>query len=234
MYYRPGWKSSDFGNTMRVSKERFRLPADVRNAPTTVRTARVKKVLIPVQLMDGADRAIAHFVDSDAHRLSTEVHLLNVQRLSMKGDFALDAAPDIECRAKRAIGMEVLNYARAPLDAEGIACKTGVLFGDPADTIAKYVREHRINAIVMEPTERHWLRQLFYGASVSAKVARMPDVEVTLVSRAGGHIHSITSNNDLPHVPRAVNWSQYGLDPKRARRKSMNARTLTGKWMVCK
>ena len=205
MYYRPGWKSSDFGNTMRVSNERFRLPSEIRNAPTTSTTAGVSRVLIPVDLMDGADRAIAYFVDSDARRLSTEVHLLNVQRLSMKGDFALDAASDIECRAKRAVGTEVLNHARAPLHAEGIACKTSVLFGDPADTIAKYVREHRIDAIVMETTELNWLKRLFFVGSVSAKVARMPHVEVTLLSRAGDYIHSITSNNDMPHVPRAVN-----------------------------
>lgn len=205
MYYRPGWKSSDFGNTMRVSNERFRLPSEFRNAPTAIRTAGVSRVLIPVDLIDGAARAIAHFVDLDARRLSAEVHLLNVQRLSMKGDFALDAAPDIECRAKRAIGMEVLNHARAPLDAKGIACKTSVLFGDPADTIANYAREHRIDAIVMETTHLHWLRRLFYGGSVSAKVARMPDVDVTLISRAGDRSHSITSNNYMPHVPRAVN-----------------------------
>ena len=205
MYYRPGLKSLDFGNTMRVSNERFRLPSEFRNAPTATQTAGVSKILIPVNLMDGAARAIAHFVDSDARRLSAEVTLLNVQRLSMKGDFALDTAPDIECRAKLAIGMEVLNHARAPLDAEGIACKTSVLFGDPADTIGNYVREHRIDAVVMEATELHWLRRLFYGGSVSAKVARMLDVEVTLVNRAGDRIRSITSNNRMPHVPRAVN-----------------------------
>ena len=205
MYYRPGWKSSDFGNTMRVSNERFRLPSDVRNAATTSRAARVSKVLIPVDLRDGAARAIAYFVDSDARRLSTEVHLLNVQRLSMKGDFALDAASDIECRAKRAIGVEVLNHARAVLDAAGIACETSVLFGDPADTIANYVREHRINAIVMETTELNWLRRLFFVGSVSAKVARLPDVELTLLSRAGDPIHSITSSNGMAHVLSAVN-----------------------------
>lgn len=205
MYYRPGLKSSDFGNTMRVSNERFRLPSEIRSAPATIRAAGMSKVLIPVDLMDGAARAIAYFVNSETRRAGSEVHLLNVQRLSMKGDFALDAAPDIECRAKRAIGMEVLNHVRARLDAEGIRCKASVLFGDPADTIASYVREHRIDAIVMETTELHWLRRLFYGGSVSAKVARLPDVEVTLVSRAGVRIHSITSNKGMPHVPRAVN-----------------------------
>jgi len=205
MYYRPGWKSSDFGNTMRVSDERFRLPSDVRKAAPTSRAARVSKVLIPVDLMDGAACAIAYFVDSDARRLSSEVHLLNVQRLSMKGEFALDTASNIESRAKRAIGLEVLNHARAPLDAEGIACKTSVLFGDPADTIADYVREHRIDAIVMEAAELNWLRRLFYGGSVATKVARMPDVEVTLLNRAADHIHSMTSSSGMAHVLSAVN-----------------------------
>lgn len=205
MYYRPGWKSSDFGNTMRVSNERFRLPSEIRSAPATIRTVGVSRTLIPVNLRDGAARAIAYFVNTETRRAGSEVHLLNVQRLSMKGDFALDTAPDIECRAKLAIAMEVLNHARAPLDAEGIECKTTVLFGDPADTIASYAREHRIDAIVMETTELHWLRRLFNGGSVSAKVARMLDVEVTLVNRAGDGIHSTTSNNGMPHVPRAVN-----------------------------
>ena len=203
MYYRPGWKSSDFGNAMRVSNERFRLPSDVRNAATTVRAARVSKVLIPVDLMDGAARAIAYFVDSNARRPGAEVHLLNVQHLAMSGDFALDAAPDIECRAKRAIGMEVLNHVRVPLDAQGISCKTNVLFGDPADTIANYAREHRIERIVMETTQVHWLRRLFYGGSVSAKVARLPDVEVTLVNHVDP-VDSKSSNNGMADVPRAV------------------------------
>ena len=205
MYYRPGLKSSDFRNTMRVSNERFRSPSEIRNAPATIRAVGVSRTLIPVNLMDGAASAIAYFVNSETRRPGSEVHLLNVQRLSMKGDFALDAAPDIECRAKRAIGMEVLNHARAPLDSKGIACKTSVLFGDPADTIANYAREHRIDAIVMETTHLHWLKRLFNGGSVSAKVARMPDVEVTLVSRSEDRIHFTASNNGVPHAPRAVN-----------------------------
>ena len=204
MYYRPVWKSSDFGNTMRVTNERFRLPSDLRDAATTSQAARVGKVLVPVNLIDGAARAIAYLIDSYARRPNTEVHLLNVQRLSMKGDFALDAAPNIESRAKRAIGLAVLNHASEPLDAEGLACKTSVLFGDPADTIASYVREHRIDAIVMETTEVNWVRRLFWAGSVSAKVARMPDVKVTLLSRAGDHIQPISPDSDA-HFEGCVN-----------------------------
>ena len=207
MYYRPELNSVYFGNAIGVPNERFRLPPVIRNAPVTIRTAGVRRALIPVNLMDGAARAIAYFANSKTRAPSAEVHLLNVQRLSMKGDFALDAAPDIECRAKRAIGMEVLTHARAPLDAQGIACKTSVLFGDPADTIANYAREHRIDTVVMETTHLHWLKRLLYSGSVSAKVARMVDAEVTLVGRSEDRMHfmHMPSNNGIPHTPRAVN-----------------------------
>jgi nucleotide-binding universal stress UspA family protein len=154
-----------------------------RTVPATYRFSTARRILVPVAA-DGAASAIRYVVDSVQAR-NAEVHLLNVQRLTMKGDFALDAMLRIESRAKRAIGMEVLNHARAPLDAIGVSCRATVIFGEPVQMIAHYAREQDIDAIVMETSRLHWLNRLLSDA-VSARVTRLAGTEVTLVSPAGG------------------------------------------------
>ena len=200
MYYRPGLKGADFGSAMRVPNERIRLPSDLRIAP--IRSSAARRILIPVNVSEGAAKAIAYVVDT-VYAPTAQVHLLNVQRLTMKGDFALDVQLHIESRAKLAIGTEMLNQARERLDAGGISCKTTVLFGEPAEMIAHYAREQRIDTIIMETKRLHWLNRLLSGA-VSAKVTRLANTDVTLVNPAGGHTHFIRANNGVPHASRAV------------------------------
>ena len=182
MQLRPELKSAQFRDSSPLTDARLQLPSNVRHIAATQRSVTLSRTLIPINAADGADRAITYFIGSKYCRPRAEVHLLNVQRLSMKGDFALDAALDIERRAKLAIGIEVLNDARAWLDAEGIRCTALVLFGKPADTIVDYGREHAIDAIIMETNELASLKRLFRG-SVSAKVQRLASADVILVSR---------------------------------------------------
>ena len=183
MYYRPGLKSANSRSATHLPHQHLRFPSLARTAPPILRFSAARRILVPVA-PDGATSAIEYVVDAVQAR-NAEVHLLNVQRLTMRGDFALDAMLRIESRAKRAIGMETLNHARAPLDAVGVSCRTTVIFGEPARMIAQYAREQDIDAIVMETKRLHWLNRLLSGA-VSARVTRLAGTEVTLVSPAGG------------------------------------------------
>ena len=188
MHLRPQFKGAQFWDSSHLTDNRFQPPPNVRHMAATERSVAVSRTLIPINAGDGADRAIAYFIGSKYCRPRAEVHLLNVQRLSMRGDSALDAALEIECRARRAIGMEVLNDARTLLDAEDISCTTLVLFGEPADTIVDYAREHAIDAIIMETGGLALLKRLFRG-SVSAKVRRLANAGITLVSRTEPTTH---------------------------------------------
>jgi nucleotide-binding universal stress UspA family protein len=182
MYYRPGLKSANSRSATLVPNHHPRFSSEERISRASFRfTAR--RILIPVA-PDGAASAIQYVVDSVQAR-NAEVHLLNVQRLTVRGYFALDAMLQIESRAKRAIGMETLNHARVPLEAIGVNCRTTVIFGEPAQMIAHYAREQDIDAIVMQTNRLHWLKRLLSGA-VSARVTRLAGTEVTLVSPAGG------------------------------------------------
>lgn len=176
-------RGAQFRGSSHLTDDRLQAPQSVRPIAAAARPVAVSRTLIPIDAADGADRAVAYFIGSKYCRPRAQVHLLNVQRLSMKNACALDAALDIERRARRAIGMEVLNDARARLDAEGITCTTLVLFGEPADTIVDYAREHAIDAIIMERAELASLKRLFRG-SVAAKVQRLARADVTLVSRS--------------------------------------------------
>jgi nucleotide-binding universal stress UspA family protein len=137
------------------------------------------RTLVPVDGSEEADRAI-EYVDSLAQQgLTTEIHLLNVQPLVMRGDFAFDDLVQAEETARLAAAQQVMQRARARLPA-GVPVKVAVRFGRTAHAIAGYAKEHGITAIAMATRTSRSLRNLF-RKSVAIDVVRRVDVPVTLL-----------------------------------------------------
>ena len=140
-----------------------------------------RKVLVPVDGSQRSFEALRHLIKS-VGTAAIEVHVVNVQRLSMQGDFALNVALQLEARARLAGAEQILERARMILTAKGIPVKTTVLLGDPAEAIARYATEHDFDAIVMgtRGPDTTGLPDGF----VALKVLGLTNVPVTLVKAA--------------------------------------------------
>lgn len=182
MYYHP--------DAVDTTGERPRFPPPGATGGVTPRGDKAKRdpkraramnrVLIPVDGSEGALRAAAHLVGSVYHRAPPEVHLLNVQPSIMSGDVGPSVSIETVRRVRLSLGDEALRSARALMDARGISCTTAILFGKPARTIARYVKDHGIDAVVMGTRGMSALKSLLLG-SVAAKVVALTEVPVTLV-----------------------------------------------------
>ncbi len=140
------------------------------------------KVLVPIGGTERSLKALSHLIRT-VGATAVEVHVVNVQRLVMHGDFALNAAVRMEARACLVAAQQVLERARMMLDASGIPFKTTVLFGTPAKAIARYASEHSFDAIVMGIRAPSTVDTVPRG-SVASKVVSLTDVPVTLVKAA--------------------------------------------------
>ena len=140
----------------------------------------VHRVLIPVDGSEGALRAAAHLIGLVYHGAPPEVHVLNVQPPIMSGDVSSTVTAEMVKRGRFAAGEEVLQRARGLFDRIGIPYVTSVLLGAPAETIVRYVEDHRIDGIVMGTRGMSALKNFLLG-SVAAKVVGMAEVPVTLV-----------------------------------------------------
>jgi nucleotide-binding universal stress UspA family protein len=141
------------------------------------------RTLIPVDGSEGATSAIEHAVDLVRRGLTSEIHLLNVQPLQTHEDFALNPAVEAEQRTRLANARQVLSRARGLLRDAGVDGSMTIAFGAAATMIARYARDHGIDAIVMGTRGRRGLGRLL-GGSVAAAVTRTADVPVTVVRLA--------------------------------------------------
>ena len=148
------------------------------------------KTLIPVDGFQSANRALEYAGRLARSGWTSEIHLLNVQRLVMQEEFALNnKAVQAEQRSRIAAARQILDGARERLHDSGVDCKSTIGFGGTAKMIARYARENGINAIVMGTRGNRGFRRLL-GGSVASAVARLADVPVTVlrsVGKAAGH-----------------------------------------------
>jgi nucleotide-binding universal stress UspA family protein len=164
----------------------------------------VRRILVPVDGSPRALNAITHLIRAVNRAFSVGVHLVNVQRLVMQGDFALNVAVRLEVRTRLAAAQEVLDQARALLDAAGMPCRATVLFGDPAEAIARYADDHGFDAIVMGTRGASGALR----ASVASRVVSLTDVPVTLV-KSGRQLRARPAFGRLVRTERerATEWA---------------------------
>jgi nucleotide-binding universal stress UspA family protein len=179
MLYHPMMRGLNGEDRVSVARERESSARSVLLDSARDRPA-VHRTLVPVDGSHAARRAVEH-VDSLAQRgLTSDVHLLNVQPLVMRGDFAFEDIVQAELRGRRAAAQRILDRAQALLRTRGIACHAAVRFGDIAETIVRYASEQGIDAIVLGTRAKrslsNWLRR-----SIALKVVRRADVPVTVL-----------------------------------------------------
>ena len=107
-----------------------------------------------------------------------EIHLLNVQH-PFPGTVKLVAGEEAK-RFHHDEGIKALDATRKVLDAAGIKYAYHIGVGDIGETIAQYVKEKKIDQVVMGTRGMGSVANMLLG-SVATKVLHLVDVPVLLV-----------------------------------------------------
>ena len=138
------------------------------------------RLLLPVDGSEVSLRAVEHLVRHYGEfRDKPEVHLLNVQS-PLHGDVTSFVSRDQVEQFHLEQGSAALAAARARLEAGGVGHEHHVMVGEPAHVIAHFVRERRIDQVIMGTHGRGALAGLLMG-SVVAKTLHLSPVPVLLV-----------------------------------------------------
>lgn len=137
------------------------------------------KALLPVDGSECALRAIQHAMKLAKSGEPLEIHLINVQP-PFHGDVATFVGRKTVESYHREEGEKALDAAKRALDAAGVAYKTHIGVGPPAETIVEFARRLGIDKIVMGTRGLGGLAGLLLG-SVASEIIRLSDVPVTLV-----------------------------------------------------
>lgn len=140
------------------------------------------KLLVPIDGSDTSLRAVdAAIAKVAAYRPPVEIHLLNVQNALRKDVSQFVDREEIR-RYHQEEGAKALANARARLDAQAIEYATHVFVADdPASVIVQFVREQKVDEVIMGSHGRSELAQILMG-SVAREVLRGAGVPVTLVN----------------------------------------------------
>ena len=178
MFYHPNMLSgmdAGYGITKRTMSHSFQPLKGAKD-----RSSAVHKTLIPVDGSQSANRAIEYAIDLAHRGWTSEIHLLNVQPLVLREEFAFDQVVRAEHQTRMAAGREILNCARAVLHDNGLDSKMVMDFGPPADAIVRYARQRGIDLIVMGTRGKRTFSSVL-SRSVSVRVARLAEVPVTIL-----------------------------------------------------
>lgn len=137
---------------------------------------RSRKVLLPFDGSPAARRALGHVAAMDQGG-DFQVHVLYVQAPTI--DDAVYLQPLLD-EGERTVGI-----ASRHLEARSISHTTRVSVGYPADTIVLIAKQERCTEIVMGV--RSAIARFFSG-SISARVASLAGIPVTLVKATGESI----------------------------------------------
>jgi nucleotide-binding universal stress UspA family protein len=136
------------------------------------------RVLIPIDGSENSLRAAGFLIKQiPLYRESLEIHLLNVQR-PFPGTITLAALDTKKFHHDEAI--KALANARELLDRAGIAYAHHIVIGEYAETIAQFVKDKKIDLVVMGTCGASAVANLLLG-SVTTKVLHMVNVPVLLV-----------------------------------------------------
>ncbi len=140
------------------------------------------KLLVPIDGSDTSLRAVdALFAKLAAYRPPVEIHLLNVQH-ALRKDVGQFVDHEEIRRYHQEEGAKALAPARGRLDAQAIAHAAHVFVGDdPASVIVQFVKEQKVDEVVMGSHGRGELAQILLG-SVAREVLRGAGVPVTLIN----------------------------------------------------
>lgn len=138
------------------------------------------KFLVPVDGSETSLRAVDQLLkDLQCYREQVDVHLINVQ-YPLSGDVSMFVAKEQIRDYHHDEGLKALAAAREKLDGSGVRYAHHIGIGDPAQVIAQYAREHKVDRVFMGTRGLGSVAGLLLG-SVAAKVIHLSEVPVLLV-----------------------------------------------------
>jgi nucleotide-binding universal stress UspA family protein len=138
------------------------------------------KFLLPVDGSETSLRAVDHLIKRlQWYKEPVDVHLINVQH-PLHGDVTMFVGKEQIREFHHDEGLKALAQAREKLDALGVRYVHHIAIGDPAQVIAHFAREQKVDQIFMGTRGLGSVAGLLLG-SVAAKVIHLSDAPVLLV-----------------------------------------------------
>ena len=144
----------------------------------------MRKILVPVDGSEHADRAVAHAIELYKAGEEPEIHLLNVQIPIDSGHARMFVSREAVQDYHREEGRAALASARRLLEEAGVPYGHHIAIGHVAGTIVRYAREHGFDTIIMGRHGGGPLLDAVLG-SVARDVVKRSTVPVILVKPAG-------------------------------------------------
>ena len=138
------------------------------------------KVLVPVDGSQNSLHAVDTVMKAIAEGRSLDVHLLNVQPQIVSGHARMYLRKDLIDEYYAEEGEKALAAAKDKLTQAGIPFTASHQVGNASELIAKYVKTHGCELIVMGTRGLGSVQSMMLG-SVATKVLHLVSVPVTLV-----------------------------------------------------
>ena len=136
------------------------------------------KVLVPIDGSTNCLRGVQYVIEqSTLYKEPVEIHLLNVQRPFPGTVRGVREEAD---KFHHDEGIKALAAARKLLDAAGLQYAYHINVGEAAESIARLVKEKKLDQVVMCTRGMGAVANLMLG-SVAAKVLHLIEVPLTLV-----------------------------------------------------
>lgn len=140
----------------------------------------MKSLLVPVDGSENSFRAL-DFAVSQGRNSPLVVHVLNVEpELDNYGMVGAHLSRQQHAKLMKDRAASILKRAAARASASRVECRTHMVIGDIATTIANTARRLKCDSIVMGTRGMGGLANLLLG-SVASKVVHLSKVPVTLV-----------------------------------------------------
>lgn len=138
------------------------------------------RFLVPVDGSETSLRAVDQLLKKlQWYKDPVDIHVLNVQ-YPLHGDVSMFVGKDQIRDFHHDEGLKALAATREKLDARGVKYVHHIAIGDPAQVIAQYAREQKVDQVFMGTRGLGSVAGLIMG-SVAAKVIHLCEVPVLLV-----------------------------------------------------
>jgi len=140
----------------------------------------MSKVLVPIDGSESSLHAVDLVIKAIAEGRSLQVYLLNVQPQILSGHARMYLKKDLIDEYFQEEAAKALKPAQDKLDQAGIKYTSSHQVGNAPDIIARYVKSHSCDLVVMGTRGHGAMKNMVLG-SVANKVLHLVEVPVTLV-----------------------------------------------------
>jgi nucleotide-binding universal stress UspA family protein len=159
----------------------LRQTVSITDEVTSMAREKAGSLLIAIDGSGHSDRAVKHAIRVyHESRQAPGLHLINVQYPIVYGEISVYVAGDDVKRFAREAGQRMLASARKLLERAGVPYTEHVAIGPVAETIARYAKNKRCDAIVMGTRGLGSVAGLVLG-SVATKVIHCTKLPVMLI-----------------------------------------------------